>query len=333
VEDALKDLTWSAEGVGVAQVASALGRLHAERDGEGESRASILNLVAWAADPEAASEIEALIERLADHQPSRALILARGSGPDGIDARVAVHSRPSAAADHHALRFEQVGLRLRGTVADHAASVVIPLLRPDLPTFVWWPGVPDPDEPAFGELSRLADRLVTEAARAPDARTALERLVDATRVGPAITDLAWAELTPWRQLLIQVAGTRPAARLGVGRMEIEVVHGRAAPSLEALLLAGWLAGAVEGGLRLVASSESDEPLLAIRASGEEARVTVERVDDHPTGAVTLEERGSAPVTRIMPLPHPRREALLAGELEITRRDPPFERAAARALSL
>jgi glucose-6-phosphate dehydrogenase assembly protein OpcA len=295
-----------------------------------------MNLVAWAKDPAEASEISAVIERLADHQPSRALILARASGPDGIDARVTVHSSPSAATDHHAVSLEQVFLRLRGDVADHAASVVIPLLRTDLPTFVWWPGVPEPGDAVFPQLAGLANRLVSEAARGPDARGALERLVDAATAegGPALTDLAWAELTPWRQLLNQVAGTSLTARLGPG-VDVEVVHGRAAPSMEALLLAGWLAGVVEAdaAVRCIASPEDDQPLLAIRATGETARVTVERVEGHATGTVTLEDREGPPVTRILPLPYPRRESLLAGELEITRRDRPFERAAARALTL
>ncbi len=296
-----------------------------------------MNLVAWSGDGSSAPDLEAVIESLADHQPSRALILAPGPDPDGIDARVRAYSRPSAAANHPAVRLEQVTLRLRGAVAEHSASVVIPLLRTDLPTFLWWPGPPEPGGPAYDGLSGVADRVVTEAARGADAAAALDRLAVAIAGpgGPALTDLAWASLTPWRQLLAQVTGPRPAARLGTGPAVVEVVHGEGEPSLEARLLAGWLTEAVEGEseVRLLAAEGQDAPLVAMRLLCGDALVAVERVPGRATGAVTVRAPGEEPRTRIMPLPAPRREALLAGELELTRRDRPFERAVERARRL
>jgi hypothetical protein len=337
LEDALSASEWAGDGVDVAQIVSALGRLRARDEGEGEMRASIMNLVAWSADGASAPDLEAVIAGLADHQPSRALILAPGPDPDGIDARVRVYSRPAAAANHPAVRLEQVTLRLRGAVADHAASVVIPLLRTDLPTFLWWPGAPEPGEPTYAGLAGVADRVVTEAGRAVDSVAALDRLAEAIAGpgGPALTDLAWASLTPWRQLLAQVTGPRPAARLGTGPAVVEVVHGEGEPSLEARLLAAWLTEAVEGEseVRLLAADGEDARLVAMRLFCGDALVAVERIPGRATGSVTVQGHGEEPRTRILPLPAPRREALLAGELELTRRDRPFERAVGLARRL
>jgi glucose-6-phosphate dehydrogenase assembly protein OpcA len=93
---------------------------------------------------------------------------------------------------------ETVLLRLYGEVAEHADSVVLPLLVPDTPVVTWWPGTA-PERPSGDPPGALAQRRVTDTAGGADPLGMLKRL--ANEYAPGDTDFAWTRLTPWRSLL------------------------------------------------------------------------------------------------------------------------------------
>ncbi|WP_392508366.1 glucose-6-phosphate dehydrogenase assembly protein OpcA [Naumannella halotolerans] len=90
-----------------------------------------------------------------------------------------------------------------GPVADHSAGVVLPLLLPDAPVIVWWPGRA-PDVPATDQIGQLGTRRITDSATAGE----LLKRVEQTRTGDS--DLAWTRLTTWRALLAAALDQYPA---------------------------------------------------------------------------------------------------------------------------
>jgi glucose-6-phosphate dehydrogenase assembly protein OpcA len=139
-----------------------------------------------------------------------------------LDAEVGVDARGNPG--------ENVVLRLYGPLREHADSVVLPLLLPDAPVVVWWPGSA-PDVPADSPLGLLAQRRVTDAAAATSPVTALEGRLRC--LAPGDTDLAWTRLTPWRTLLA-AALDEPYDPVSA----VLVAAARNNPS--AVLLAAWL---------------------------------------------------------------------------------------------
>lgn len=126
---------------------------------------------------------------------------------------------------------ETVVLRLHGELANHAQSVVLPLLLPDAPVVVWWPeGAPA--DPAKDPLGALAQRRITDTY---SAELPLDELaVRAATYSPGDTDLAWTRITPWRSMLAAALDQQPAEVVGA------TVEGESDnPSCE--LLAMWLA--------------------------------------------------------------------------------------------
>ena len=93
---------------------------------------------------------------------------------------------------------QTVLLRMYGPLGQHAESVVRPLLAPDTPVLVWWPGE-GPATPSADPLGVLAQRRVTDSAESPSPRDALTVLARGYRQGD--TDLAWTRATSWRTLL------------------------------------------------------------------------------------------------------------------------------------
>ena len=121
-------------------------------------------------------------------------------------------------------------LRLRGELAEHANSVVIPLLLSDTPVVAFWP-VGAPDVPAESAIGLHAQRRITDAATCADPLAGLGQRGRGYR--PGDTDLAWSRLTPWRSILA-AAFDQPLGAVSGGTITAE----RNNPS--AALLSTWL---------------------------------------------------------------------------------------------
>lgn len=189
----------------------------------------VLTLVIVTDEGSAYDALKAASDASREH-PSRILAVIKRPGRSPrdrakarLDAEVLVGSDSGTG--------ETVVLRMHGELANHAESVVLPLLLPDAPVVVWWPEE-SPVKPAEDPLGRLAQRRITDAAAAEDPVAALgER---AATYSPGDTDLAWTRITPWRSMLA-AALDQKYAKIVSASVEGEAYN----PSTE--LLALWLA--------------------------------------------------------------------------------------------
>ncbi len=327
---------WEGRDVHLPQVCEALVRLRRPEPGSPPMMlASVLDMVAVAPRPEDVPEMEAIIRGLADHQPSRAVILTTAEGGSGIDARVSTARLP--VGGDRCVWLEVVTLTLRGTSRDGAASAVQPLLRYDLPTFLWWPGEPERRGSELGGLMAIADRVITECGRCGDVRQGLRALASwAGGAEAATTDLAWAAVTPWRQLLAQLLDPESLARLRAHGGTAAIRHPGPEPTAEALLLGGWLVDALGGGLTLElrGGAAPGDPVAEVAVGLPAGRtMTIAQAPERASAEVRVVEADGGEHRRVLPLPRRSRAALLAGELELQRRDRSFERALGRAANL
>jgi glucose-6-phosphate dehydrogenase assembly protein OpcA len=224
----------------------------------------VLTLVIVTDEGNAYDALKAAGDASREH-PSRilAVIKRRGRSPrdraaSRLDAEVRVGSDAGTG--------ETVLLRLHGELANHAESVVLPLLLPDAPVVVWWPE-DAPDNPAEHPLGRLAQRRITDAAATEDPVEELRRRAQA--YSPGDTDLAWTRITPWRSMLAAALDQKHA------QVTAAVVEGEPYnPSTE--LLGMWLAS------RLSVPVErrvSDGPgLTAVRMTTKDGEICLDRAD-------------------------------------------------------
>ena len=146
----------------------------------------VLTLVIVTDEADHYDAVRAATEAGREH-PSRVVALVRRDpkAEPAIDAEI---RRPGTSGPG-----EAVLLRLYGPLGEHPDSVLTPLLVPDAPVVVWWPGQ-GPTDPASDPVGRLAQRRITDALRAPDpVQDLLERVA---HYRPGDTDLTWTRLTP-----------------------------------------------------------------------------------------------------------------------------------------
>lgn len=322
--------TWDGTGVTISDVVHRLAQQRRPQDGGTPlTLAGVLNLIAHVPGSGDVAEMRSVIERLADHQPSRAVLLVESATGAGIDATVSTSGRTTGG--QVTVGVEMVVLSLHGDGRAGDASAIVPLLRSDLPTLLWWPGPPDPSPHGpLARLSALADRIVTETGRGGDGCDAVTHLAGWVPGAPgAVTDLAWAAITPWRQLIVQMIDIEELRSDASGPLRAMIAHPDPQPSAEALLLAGWLHDLAGDRLEVAMAARpgAASPVMAVEIGlpARELHIAIERMPEHQAATVTVTEPGRD-TRRALPLPGVDRARLLAGELELQRRDLAFERA-------
>ncbi|MBK3570679.1 glucose-6-phosphate dehydrogenase assembly protein OpcA [Streptomyces sp. MBT62] len=224
----------------------------------------VLTMVIVTDEENAYDAIKAAEEASHEH-PSRTLVVIKRHARTPRD-RTNSHLDAEVRVGADAGTGETVVLRTYGEVSDHADSVVLPLLLPDAPVVVWWPG-DAPEIPAKDPLGALAQRRITDLYAATNP---LEELGARARAyAPGDTDLAWTRLTPWRSMLA-AALDQAKSKITSGAVESEADN----PAAE--LLARWLEARLKVKIDRVVT---DGPVItAVRLGTGAGDIVIDRPD-------------------------------------------------------
>jgi glucose-6-phosphate dehydrogenase assembly protein OpcA len=331
------------------------------------TRVCVLNLLIVAADPDAVERAGEVVAKLTMRFPNRAIVIqAEPAGEDLLDAWVQANCHLPAPGRPQVC-CEQITILARGPAVARVPGTVLPLLAPDVPVALWWPRGEPFDDPLFARLGGIANRVIVDSASFARPGAGLERL--AARLGgngPAISDMSWGRLTPWRELVAQffdapamVPHLYEAQRLTI---DYTAPQDDALEQPVLLLMLGWLAsrlgwqraGAPESGpgrvsfalrradgaplaaaFRWVAPGSPEAgraPVVVLECA--RARFEVARVAGTlDAGEVRADIGGLRPIQRIVRLETRDDAALIGEELQLFGRDQGFEAALRAACEL
>jgi glucose-6-phosphate dehydrogenase assembly protein OpcA len=191
--------------------------------------------------------------------PCRVVVVTTeaSTGPPTMDAQIRVGSDAGSG--------EVVVLRLLGKVANHANAVVAPLLTPEVPVVVWWPGL-RPPVPAKSPLGRLADRRITDARANDSWEQALSTLAEGYHDGD--TDMAWTRLSGWRSQLMAAYAQAPGLPVTSA-----TVFGPRSASVE--LMAAWIGASLKVPVRREVTNRAALQAVQLNCSGG-SRITIDK---------------------------------------------------------
>ena len=238
-----------------AQISAAL--LRARRSAGSPAQGMVLTLIVVCDRSEFPGALEASMAAGREHPSRILLVVSSGGRQPGLDAEVHIGEGTPG---------EVVVIRMRGALVNHPASVIRPLLLPDSPVVIWWPGKA-PGDRAADELAQLTLRRLTDAASAPRPLAALKSR--AKDYSPGDTDLSWTRLTPWRALLAAALDQYPAI-VASARVEAEKNN----PSAD--LLAAWLHGRLRVDVKR--SVTSGPGITAVRLRTDSGEIAITRPD-------------------------------------------------------
>ena len=250
----------------------------------------VLTLVIDASESEHYDALKAANAAAREH-PCRIVCVIRRPGKSAprLDAEIRV------GGDN--MLGEVLILRLYGLLREQADSIVLPMLLPDAPVLVWWPG-DGPAVPSLDPLGLLAQRRVTDAASSTKPTESLRlRALDHS---PGDTDFAWTRITPWRTLLA-AALDQPFDAITGG--EVNAARNNAS----AELLAAWLEDRL--GIEVTRKTTRGPGITGVRLLTRRGEITITR----PDGRLASLVRTGQP-DRAVPLPRRATDELLAEEL-------------------
>ena len=347
----------SPRSVALDTIERELDRLWKESSGADENavlRACALNLVVWSGSGESVEQLAQTVGPITAQNPCRTILL--GVDPQAqspLSASISAYCQ-LPARDRRQVCCEQILISAGREGIDDLSALVLSLLIPDLPAFLWWRGAPPARQDPFAELAEGCDRLIFDSAQFPDPAAGLTKLRNLAKAadGPNVGDLNWSRLRPWRQLIAQAFD--PPELLGqleqLELVEIEATGADSTPA-NALLLAGWLASRL--GKRLALQDRSgggpDRVLLRLGSGkppqgGMPGLVRVRlNCGSGPSASLVLERRGPATAesqlvvdglqrtTRLMALEEPDEERVVGSQLERLEADLVYEEALAAAV--
>lgn len=322
------------------------------RSGAAVMQAQVSNLLVYSPS-DGLDAVRGALLHAALQQPSHAVVIA--SGPD-VEAPLtsevsAICRRESGSADRVCCELITVQTGRSSLIA--ASNAALPLLLPDLPVVLWWrapvpackaPGsilaADAPEAVTFQTLAASAGRIIVDSQGSSSADNLnaevlahvsgwIQRLPKAR-----LTDVAWARLQPWRELIaVCFEGERQ------GFLEqIDHVALQGGPALRsrvaARLVAGWLQAALAPQPLSSAYevAQAAEDLSQIALTGRDGlAVTLIRDGNSLRGAARF--AGTAPFQSEMAAPSRDVPELLLQELRIQRRDRVYEAAVAHACAL
>lgn len=272
-------------------------------------RASVLTLLAFVESEEEGRETFHLVSRVIAQNPCRAILMVAEpkEHPEGLSAWISAqcHLPPSGARQ---VCCEQIYVRARGEAVKGLDNVVVPLIIPELPVYLWWRAGRFAPPSFLDQVLRVTNRVLVDSGRfeEPEVDLAtLARQVERFRNvdDMAFSDLNWARLTPCRELIAQSFDSDEARSCLEDLAEVSLEWQQAAGeegsrTAQALLLTAWLASRL--GWRPVARivpSANPSRVLEFRRGDKPVRVewVVRREAGKPSTPLRVNlKTGSAP---------------------------------------
>lgn len=224
------------------------------------SSGRVLTLVVLAEKGHSREAMHAAIRASHEH-PSRIIVHISHDplDPDQLDAEIHLGGDTGAS--------EMIVLRGWGSASRPTEALISGLLLPDSPIVVWWPHSV-PENPAKDSIGRIAQRRITDSARAADPKATLTHLAEVYRAGD--TDLAWTRLTLWRTQLAALLEQMPASPVR------RVVVWGSGKSPSVVLLGTWLGWMLNAPVHLATIGAANRGLYRVSIEREDGSVTMFR---------------------------------------------------------
>lgn len=366
--------TWRGTDVNVGSLEGRLMDLWKDlkcETGNAVVRTHIFNLLVYAQDRHHADQVVKSLSEMKRLHPSRTIVLVadRSHPHSRIDAELSVECT-AATDDMPGFCHELATLEVYGRAADHLSSVAIPLLLPQMRTYLWWPGQPPFGYRMFHRLLGVADQLVVDSAAFDSPADGLANLGRLTAGQHGINDFNWIRLESWREIVTQFFDGPQLAPYARGIRSIRAQFGKGENTSRAtasvLLLLGWIAARL--GWRpetTLLRSLTEDVSLAVLQNQRLIPIELQVTDHGPKAAgrlidleitaelpgqppaqfcirrsehldridISIEIKGETRVERVVPMPVQSDIELLSNELETSGKDHLYSEAVSMASKL
>jgi glucose-6-phosphate dehydrogenase assembly protein OpcA len=209
-------------------------------------------------------------EAIAVQNPCRVITLCPTLGEDtGVTAQVSAYC-PVQKSSSNLICCEYITLRGTKSALERVTDVVLSLMIPDLPRFVWWKATPNVEQPLFRRLAESCHCVVFDSSYFSDPEAELVKMNNLVESGTYIADLNWHRILPWQELTAAAFDPpeRRASLSEIDRISIDYEKGNAA---QAWMFLGWIASRLKWDPFAYEEVGGDYDLKKIRLRGPNQR--------------------------------------------------------------
>ncbi|MCD8485727.1 MAG: glucose-6-phosphate dehydrogenase assembly protein OpcA [Desertifilum sp.] len=185
-------------------------------------------------------------DAIAAQNPCRIITLCPMLGADdqGVTAQVSAYCPVQKGSSSGLICCEYITLRGTKAALERVSELVVSLMIPDLPKFVWWKATPNPEQALFQALSESCNCMIMDSSYFSDPESEFLKIQQLIESETYIADLNWHRLAAWQELSAAAFDPpeRRVALIEVDRVTIDYEKGNAA---QALMFLGWLASRLE----------------------------------------------------------------------------------------
>lgn len=180
-------------------------------------------------------------DAIGDQNPRRIITLCPILGEDtGVTAQVSAYCPVQKSMSGHLLCCEYITLRGTKQALERVGDLVLSLMLPELPKFVWWKATPNPEQQLFATLSSKCNCIVVDSSYFSNVEAELAKICELKDSGPFVADLNWHRISPWQELT--AADFDPLEHrdelMSIDHISIDYEKGNPA---QALMFLGWVA--------------------------------------------------------------------------------------------
>jgi glucose-6-phosphate dehydrogenase assembly protein OpcA len=211
---------------------------HGVATASGVLRACAMTLIVAAEHEADAVKASETVAELIHEHPSRAIVL-KPSAAGELDARVFAQCWMPFGSRQQ-ICCEQIEIAAAPDRLGDVPGLMLGLLAPDLPVVLWCRGERWFNEPHFGHMLPLIDKLIVDSSNFTDAARAFAIIGELMSERRSVADLEWSRLTGWREVIAHAFDSPADLERAGDTKSIRIVHGGAAPMPDAYYLAAWL---------------------------------------------------------------------------------------------
>lgn len=271
-------------------------------------RACAMTLMVLAESEDDAGQARQIIGVLMHDHPSRAIVLRAMEGAE-MDARVFAECWKPFGSNQQ-ICSEGIEVTADAANLGDVASLLLPLIVPDLPVVIWARGARFFTSRFFDPLFPLAGKIIVNSRTAPNARGAIAVLKELRGRGRRVADLAWTRLTGWREALAHEFEQDWTVE------SVHIVHGGQADT-SVLYFSRWIERSLKAARMTLESGAGEPGLQSVEVHGARS-VSIRRLD-----ATSLEVETGGHRARSL-LPATTDDALMREELSILGPDRAFD---------
>ncbi len=186
-----------------------------------------------------------LADAIAAANPCRIITLCPTVGEDeGVEAQVSAYCPIQKRSQNTLICCEYVTLRGTAAALERISGVILELVIPELPKFIWWKASPEPEYGLFTRLADYCDSLIIDSSTFREPEADLYRISRLLMQNIPIADLNWGRLAPWQELTAE-AFDPPERRNAIPEIDGITIDYEKGNVTQALMFLGWVASRLQ----------------------------------------------------------------------------------------